>query len=368
MITRRDAFVATLAAGATAGAFLLPWPRLGAWIGLGAADTGLGAAFEQVLAALDGTGPVGNAWLEAQADGLDAMSLGARLGERLGAGLTSPAVVEQRIAAAIQADFLERRLCDIGGWQLSQTECELAGLRVLALGDAPARTDSPEPADATPEAAGSVLIAEVTDWGPRGTEQGVPFNVQPDGHSGLWFAATGVPNWARIRIDGIEAATTINETTVTSGLFGALKDRILATPGVYPVELYDPMTKRAQRIGDLVVRARAERALRADGRRSEVFCPITGWGPAETIAGVAANPLPDGSLGLWFALACAPRNTQLDFGGDRLAATRGDAGVTVRVPLALIESARTVPLHLRDADTGEELAVGVFSIVEPILP
>ena len=67
------------------------------------------------------------------------------------------------------------------------------------------------------------------------------------------------------------------------------------------------------------------------------------------------------SLGLWFALACAPRNTQLSFGGDRLAATRGDAGFTVRVPLALIESARTVPLHLRDADTGEELAVATSS-------
>ena len=28
---------------------------------------------------------------------------------------------------------------------------------------------------------------EVVDWGPRGTQAGVAFNVQPGGHSGLWL-------------------------------------------------------------------------------------------------------------------------------------------------------------------------------------
>lgn len=367
MITRRDTFVAALAAGATATGFLLPWQRIGTWAGLTTAGTGLGAPFEQVLASLDGTGAVGSAWLDAQSRDWDTTSLAALLGQRLGPDLTSRDIIEQRIAGAIRADFAERRLCNVAGWQLSQTECELAGLRWLALGDAPGRAavDDASTHAETATATADTLIAEVTDWGPRGTEQGVPFNLQSDGHSGLWFAAKDVPNWVVIRIDGVEAATTINETTVTSGLFGALKDRILATPGRYPIEFYDPMKKRVQPIGDLVIRERAERMLRADGSRSGVFCPVTGWGPSDTVAGVAANPLPDGSLGMWFALACAPRNVQLCFGDDRLAATRGDTAVTARVPLALIESARTVPLRLRDADTGEELVVGDFRIVAP---
>ena len=371
MITRRDTFVAALAAGATATCFMLPWQRMGAWAGMDTAGTGLGTPFEQVLASLDGTGAVGSAWLDAQPQDWDVPTLSNSLGQRLGPDLISRDVVEQRIAAAIRADFAERRLCNIAGWQLSQTECELAGLRWLALGDTPAREETHTAttmAAAAPDETAPTPIAEVTDWGPRGTEQGVPFNVQSDGHSGLWFAAKNVPNWVVIRIGGVEAATTINETTVTSGLFGEMQDHILATPGRYPIEFYDPMKKRAQPIGDLVIRERAERVLREDGSRSEVFCPVTGWGPPDTVAGVAANPLPDGSLGLWFALACAPRRVQLVFGDDRLPATRGDTSVTARVPLALIESVRTVPLRLRDADTGEELAVGEFRIIAPGTP
>jgi hypothetical protein len=110
------------------------------------------------------------------------------------------------------------------------------------------------------------------------------------------------------------------------------------------------------------VRPLAERAVKEDGSRSAIFCPVTEWGPTETTAGVAENPQPDGSQGMWFLLPCAPNNVQLVFGDDRLPATRTDRGITGRVPLALLESPGTVSIKLRHVHSGEELAVGLFEI------
>ncbi|MBB5208399.1 hypothetical protein [Chiayiivirga flava] len=369
MITRRDTFVAALAAGGTAVAFVLPWQRLGSLVsGSRQAATGLGTGFDAMLGALDGTAEVGQAWLSSQEQAWTASTLAQALDTRIGPLAGETAQVETRIAAAIAADFADAALCQIEGWQLSRTECELAGLRWLALGDAPATVIDEEPAPKTPTDADAPAIAQITAWGPQSTEQDMPFNLQPDGHSGLWFQAQGVPSWAVVRIDGVAAPTQVQESGFTSGLFGEQQTRILARPGRYPIELYDPMREVAQPIGELVVRERAERVQRADGSRSEVFCAVTGWGPTSTRAGIAANPLPDGSLGLWFQLACAPRRVQLRFGDDRLRATRGDTAVTARVPLALIESPRVVPLFLRDVETGEELAVGDFHILDPATP
>lgn len=365
MITRRDLFVATLAAGTTAIVLLTPWQAFVGQTGSPSEASGLGAAFDALLLELDGTHGAGRAYIDSQTPAPSAATLTERLRTRLGSGLTDRSTIEARLGEAVKADFSAGRTCRVDGWLLSETECELAGLRWQLHADRRSGEVAPAAAAAattTATADGAPTIVEVTNWGPQSTEQGSKFNVQPDGHSGLWFLASDTPSWVKLRIDGEEAPTTVNERGFTSGLFGAMQDRILSTPGNYALELYDPMRDIVQRIGDLEVRPFAERALLADGSRSTVFCPVTSWGPEETTAGVAANAQPDGSQGMWFQLPCAPNNVQLVFGDDRLPATRTDRGVTCRVPLALLESAQTVTLKLRHETSGEEMVVGQFTI------
>ena len=366
MITRRDLIVATITAGATSVICLAPWPSLTRFVASSTIETGLGTSFDQLLAGLDSTRAVGQAFIEGSSTPPSSQALVERLAERLGSSLRSRSEVETAIATAVKDDFSSGQVCRVDGWLLSRTECELAGLRWQLYGDDAA----PQPgslADAATAAgvatAANAVIAEVTNWGPQSTEQGAKFNVQPDGHSGLWFSAENVPSWVQVLIDGAPAPTTVSERGFTSGLFGEMQERILSTPGSYAIELHDPMRDITQHIGDLEVRPLAERALLADGTRSQVFCPVTSWGPEETTVGVPANAQPDGSQGMWFLLPCAPSRVQLVFGDDRLPATRTERGVTARVPLALLESARQVALKLRDVDTGEELDVGRFDIL-----
>ncbi len=369
MITRRDLCVAALAASATAGVLMTPWSAIRDAFSPAANDTGLGEAFDALLASLDGTQGVGRIVAEGGAPGTSVDALIERLGARLEGALRDRSAIEARLGELVRADFAAARTCRVDGWMLSQTECDLAGLRWHLLGEASGALASAPPqattVDSAPEATAgppAAAIVEVTNWGPQSTEQGSPFNVQPDGHSGLWFVAPGTPNWVKVRIDGQESPTTVTENGFTSGLFGSLQDRILNTPGSYRVELHDPVNDTLQLIGELVVRPLAERAVKEDGSRSAIFCPVTEWGPTETTAGVAENPQPDGSQGMWFLLPCAPNNVQLVFGDDRLPATRTDRGITSRVPLALLESPGTVGIKLRHAHSGEELAVGLFEI------
>lgn len=376
MITRRDLIVAAIASGTTSILVLTPWHEIATHAltrspGDSAQTSGLGSTFDRMLLDLDGTWPIGRAFVEGESPNPTAEALSERLRERLGKALKGDRTqLESALGEAIRADFAAGRTCEADAWLLSQTECELAGLRWQLLGETPATTPvaalpPSEPAESVGKESEDTAnaIVEVSNWGPQSTEQGAKFNEQPDGHSGLWFVAQDVPAWVKVRIDGVEAPTTISEKGFTSGLFGETQERILANPGLYLIELYDPMRDIAQPIGEFEVRPLAERVLLADGTRSTVFCPVENWGPEETTVGVAANVQPDGSQGMWFILPCAPNRVQVLFGDDRLPARRTDRGVTVRVPLALLESPRTVAVKLRDADSGEELVVGQFRIL-----
>ena len=358
MIERRTFLFAGIAVGG--GVVTLAYqgwrPALGGfWLGSRSVyflPEGAGAQLLSVVEPLESLDAMGEAWLASLEDTPDLLELMAAFLARLPS--TEPAL-SSAIAAGVRRDFADRALCDVAGWRLSLTECQLAGMRRLAV-----QAGLIEPGDVAALADTAYTVGEIApveNWGPRHTLLGKPFNPQLDGHSGMWFKAAGVPAHARVMIDGRIASTSISETAVTSGLRGSEQDRILSSPGRYEIALVDPIRKIKQPIGFFEVRdPNAGKAGQAQAGTS--LCEVKKWGPRKTRAGVAANEQPDGSMGLWLHTDCLPRGVQLFFGDDPLVYRRKDSGLTAPVPLALLGAPGRVPLSLVHAGSGEKLVFG----------
>lgn len=311
-----------------------------------------------VIRDLRGTTPIARAWLERHAHPApDRAVLERRLLDHL--ETDEPARIaghhfSERLAASVSRDFRAERLCEIDGWLLSETECLAAITRLTTFGEN-------EPPGESEWREGQLL--EIGNWGPQGTQQGVGVNVQPDGHSGLWFQMDHAPPWLKIEIDGIAAPTTIAEHLVTSGLYGEQRDRILSTPGEYPIALIDPMQRIRQPIGVFVVTAPPPYLTRDDGSVSS-FCAVEAWGPDGNQAGRPVNPQRDGHEGLWFRTVCAPDDVEVLYDGHALATTndRGNGLITALVPASHFAVAREARIQLHDPATGEVLDVGMFPV------
>lgn len=368
MITRRDFVVAGISAGSTALAF--QWlggdtPRETSLAGVDgtapapelAIDVGLGEPMNQLLRSMDNADGLGRAWLAAQQEKPTLSQLAAVVGKHI-----DPAGADLAQAAAnrVQDDFARGRVCEIEDWRLSLTECQLAGLRVLAIDANPANAAVAEARRNGEGESGYTIgeIAPLKNWGPRKTLQGQSFNTQPDGHSGLWFQFKGAPARARIMIDGEIAKTSVSPDTVTSGLFGATQKRILSTPGAYEIALVDPVRRVKQPIGKLVVEKDPSYKAEEHAQARDGYCPATKWGPRKTQVGVARNEQPDGSMGVWVHMDCYPGDATLRFGDDPLPLTRKGFGFTTSIPLPLLESPGEKPLVLMSPGAGTEFTVG----------
>lgn len=364
MSLRRRSFIAAgLGAGAVVtGGLLLPpgRPLIQQWFGARPLPEHLrmGQSAYLVLDGLQGTDALAVAFLE-QHDH-DDTDLENWLIEHLELSPEDPPdAVEfsRRLRAAIIDDFEHDRLCDANDWLLSETECRAAALRYRVFGPTPTRRDA---------GFRNGVIVRVTDWGPRSTEAGRPVNVQADGHSGLWFQATGAPPWLKLEIDGDLVPVSVAEDLFTSGLFDKLQERILAAPGEYPIVLIDEMARIRQPVGHFVVTERPERVQLPDGRHAHALCAVEDWGPRETIVGIATNPQPNDASGLWFRTACAPTAARILFDGAALATTVDmDQGlITALLPNAYLGAARTAMIVLHDPETDETLEVGQFRIMD----
>lgn len=313
-----------------------------------------------VIRDLRGTTPVARSWLQRHAHlAPDREILERRLLEQVTTDESAQLATRhfsERLAASVSRDFHNGHLCEIDGWLLSETECVAAATRLTLFGEN-------EPAEETPWREGH--LADVANWGPQATTQGVGVNVQPDGHSGLWFQIDHAAPWLRIEIDGVALPTNIAEHVVTSGLYGEQRDHILATPGEYAIALIDPMQRIRQPIGVFTVSAPPPYLILADGSTS-VFCAVEAWGPDGNHAGRPANPQPEDHDGLWFRTACAPDDVQVLYDGDPLATTndRGNGLVTALIPASHYAVAREARIQLHDPVSGEVLDVGVFPVRE----
>jgi hypothetical protein len=271
--------------------------------------------------------------------------------------------LDAAIAQQVLREFAGGGICVIDGWQLSLTECQLAGLHQLAIasglidGKGAQRQASAEGMQAYTVGE----IAPLENWGPRHTLQGKKFNQQLDGHSGLWFKVLGAPAHVKIMIDGEIAKTSVSERTISSGLFDDMQERILATPGQYDIDLVDPIRKIRQPVGKFEVKADPSARQAAD-ERTVAFCQIERWGPRTTSVGVAANEQPDGSMGIWIRTPCLPVNTQLFFGEDLLPVKRRPFGLTASIPLAFLGAPGSVALFLYNPQTTEKRLIGQLVI------
>jgi hypothetical protein len=363
MIRRRSFLVATVAAGGVAAWRYAYLPGLSG-LHLGAQhylffDGGIGARMIHFLASSKALGPLGPAWLASLDYEPDMTDLLQSLASRID---LESADLDAAIAQQVLQEFSSGSICVIGGWQLSLTECQLAGLQQLAIvsGLIDAAQVQRKVSTNGPRTYASGEIAPLENWGPRYTLQGEKFNEQLDGHSGLWFKVQGAPAHVKVMIDGEIVKTSVSERTVSSGLFDEMQERILSTPGQYDIALVDPIRKIRQAVGKFEVRVNP--LVRQPTGEPAAFCPIEKWGPGTTTAGVAANEQPDGSMGIWVHTACLPDNAQLFFGEDPLPAKRRPFGLTASIPLAFLGAPGSVALSLYNPQTNEKLLIGQLVI------
>lgn len=173
------------------------------------------------------------------------------------AGLSSvtDAELSNSISQRIRQDFAEEKICAIEGWYLSLTECRLAALSsVLNRQVGGTTTTEPVGFSGAPEGA----IVDVTKWGPQKTAYAVPFNVQSDGHSGMWFVADNPPRSLVVYIDGKPFRTTISERVFTVSIANEERDLLVRTAGQHAVFVYDKVRNIKQRIGDFIVKENPE--------------------------------------------------------------------------------------------------------------
>ncbi|WP_339896784.1 hypothetical protein [uncultured Gilvimarinus sp.] len=368
MINRRDLLVGGVSAGITAGAMHVFYTRsLTAETPASTAppnsliiESGYGQPLDNALRAVEGSDKFAAAWLEQQSTKPTIASLANALKNKLD---LNNAALDEQLFKLIQQDFSSNKTVAIEGWSLSETESQLAALRYLVIADNPDNVAILRAQEKAKLQAGlkEGEIAPLKNWGPRKTTQGQKFNEQSDGHSGLWFQFSGAPSHAKIMIDGELVRTVVNESVVTSGLFGEMQERILATPGEYDIALVDPIKNIKQPIGSLTVKADPRMAKR-QGKRDSVFCSVSDWGPRKTTIGKPNNEQPDGAEGIWVKTSCLPSNAQIMLEDDLLPTTAREFGATTSIPMALLESPGERTLYFFDQVSQEKVKIGTLLI------
>ena len=260
----------------------------------------------------------------------------------------------ERISLLIREDFATGRTADISGWRLSQTECELSALAASLAG-----LTEPVPAGKTTLETGHFL--DVTDWGPRETQQGIPFNQQPDGHSGLWFKAENAPAGMMVIFGDTRLTAQIYPDSFTSGIRGNFMQKVLSAPGEYPVQIYDKARQMVQPLGTFTVRKQIAFSPGTDEFDYE-SCIIHDWGPRHASHGKRFNPQPTGESAFWVKTDCSFRDAELLLDGRALKTTVHDGLITAVIPDGEGLGKSGYELALRFPGSGHVIPVGIFTV------
>jgi hypothetical protein len=280
--------------------------------------------------------------------------LSATLEEKL-ASQTGDDDIGHRLQEAIQSDFNQDRILDIDGWQLSETECQAAALAASMQG-----FNEPIDVEQTPPV--EMKFVEIENWGPQRTLQGESFNEQPDGHSGIWVKAIGIPASTVLLFSGVTQPTNVYAEHLTSGLRGKFMNTTIGTPGTYTIDLYDRSRHRIQRIGEFEV-------IKRTAPIPFYKCRVADWGPQQATSGEAFNEQPNGASAFWIRTNCALPEAVVVLNDRELKTTiRPNDGL---ITASLLDGHELPPgqykVELHYGDGGNMLQVGALNVAE-ILP
>lgn len=154
------------------------------------------------------------------------------------------------IRQRVQQDFVQGNLCQIEGWQLARTECQLAAIAFLfresgGFIEEPATSG---PLDDLQES----FIAKVSRWGPKSGVSGEGFNLQPNGKSSMWFRFDEIETQPYAIYFGSEAARTSvygDRKLITASLTSGQVTQTTSRQNEIPVHLVDLSRGIKQLIG-----------------------------------------------------------------------------------------------------------------------
>ncbi len=259
----------------------------------------------------------------------------------------------QALVASARVDFSTGRVYEFQDWLLSETECLLAALSVAVGGG-------------TQEEADELVYRSfltVKGWGPSRTDQGEVFNAQSDGSGAFWIRVDGEASAAvRVVLDGVPLATTVRGGLITAAVTPVDAQRIVSSPGQYPLELLDIARNWIQSVGALVVDPVTAMATLDDGRISTVFCQPAAWGPQQAVEGVPFNEQPGGESALWIQIECAPTDAVMLLSGQRLPTTVSDGLITALVARDINPPPGGHPVELISDAAGERFMLGLLEI------
>lgn len=309
--------------------------------------------------AMQGVSYIGTACIEKA--GFDRSTPDKELQESLVAGLQDLFVAaglqgsfQQQFETMIRNDFATNHVVDVEGWQLSATECQMVALAASLQGHRGMKAPKKVPARIG-------QIAEVEDWGPKSTVQGAKFNEQPDGHSGLWVKAAGVPVSVVVVFADKNQTTQVYADTITSGLRGQFMDDVINTPGEYSVALYDKSRRLIQPIGQFQVLKPGVLANNMEAADLDK-CLVEKWGPSHATAGKPFNPQPQGESAFWIKTNCALDGSKLILDGVNLDTTVRKNLLTALVPRGHKMKSGNYELEIKLGFSERILKVGLFRI------
>jgi glycosyltransferase involved in cell wall biosynthesis len=184
-----------------------------------------------------------------------------------------------------------------------------------------------------------VRLPEISSFGPQPVEQGVPFNVQPDGQSSMWMKAETPPPHQTVIVFGGRALTTsLQHDSLTAAVPSHLTERA----GLVPVWI-EALQSDGLHVSEPVF-FEVRRRPRPEDTRS---LKIEAFGPEQLDAGRPFNVQSDGSSAIWMKLdRPPPPGFKLYFGGAELSANADGTLVTATVAPELTAEAGDIPARI----------------------
>lgn len=253
----------------------------------------------------------------------------------------------------LASEYANGDIIEMDGWQLANTELLLAAISHKLHPTTAPTGDNSKPAH----------IADISNWGPRQTTQGVaPNSFGQEGFSALWFDMQNVPPWLEIAIDGTRLSSNYREQRVLVATFQGKLDfqqQLFNTPGEHIITLHDDVAGTWQQLASFTVLPATDTAEKADR-----LCAVSNWGPQKTGIQQIANLQDNGNLGIWVDIACAPSDTIAVIGPQQLTTYQHKPGVlTFGVPAELLQVGR-MPIVLQSLSTGQQRLLGELEVTE----